>query len=135
MSEIIKPVIIIDLNNKTLQIHRSVFKLLGIPKYIRFYVNRDRTALGITRCSQSEDQAVKIPKNNNEYYVLYGTNLERIFFNVCSQWEKDKPYMIKGMLTSDRTLVSFSLPEAEMINRIEVTADNENEFAETQNRS
>ena len=135
MSEIIKPVIIIDLNNKTLQIHRSVFKLLGTPKYIQFYVNRDRTALGIMRCTQSEDQAVKIPKNNNEYYVLYGTNLERIFFNVCSQWEKDKPYMIKGMLTSDRTLVSFSLPEAEMINRIEVTADNENEFAETQNRS
>ncbi len=135
MSDYEKPVIIIDLRNKTLWVQQSVFKLLGSPKYIQFYINRSRTALGIKRCSQSADQAVKVPNNRNDYYKLYGNNIERLFCKVCVGWDGDSSYMVKGTVTSDRTLVCFNMLNAEIMNRNEVPAENENSIADTQNRS
>ena len=102
-----KPILFVDQKRKTICICHSTLNMLGNPKYIQIMVHREHGILAVRRCNKKDIGAININNTKNNNCELYSSNLEKIFYNICSKWEQHLSYIIYGELKSGDEIACF----------------------------
>lgn len=123
MEEVNNPITMaVDLKKYGIRIHKTVFRLIGEPKYIQLLVNPTARYVAIRGVeeSYSRDQTHKVNKRRMETahgYEIYCKDLMRKLCMVVGGLDEGHGYRLTGRIVPEENMAVFSLDTLQRVEK------------------
>ena len=111
--------------NDLIRIHKTCFKDLGFPEYIRLLIDRENRRFGIQPCTIKERDRIKVPKwtgLDSSGIEFHGMAFLELLFEDVMRWDKEQTYRAYGQCVGEDSALYeiFYLDDAEIISGISI---------------
>lgn len=106
------------LSNGSIRLFKETVRSLDTPKYVRFYINIEKSLLAVAPYHKNSLKSHKIPKNlytNNGAMVIYSKMFCEILYRQMN-WNRDMLYRVPGKTLPEENIAVFDLMKAKAYN-------------------
>jgi len=104
------------LTTSRMHIFRAAIREIGDPKFIRFLIKEDGSAMIMEAYHKKDFQSHRVPKQNEARWEMELRSMPLCeLLAVRLNWDKQKSYRIPGTVFPTQKKVVFNLDQAEMI--------------------
>lgn len=116
----IRPLILFDLKNHRIRIHKNTLRALRCPNYIVLLVNPRQRMIALLKSDRSNPRAHFIPwaaLTEKKSFELHSTSLLDNL-KLLSNWDENQAYRIYGSIDETSTVVHFRIDDSFKYGRV-----------------